>query len=302
MLTFKPIESSDREWIRPLVCCENSRSADTSFGAMYLWTNGDNRFVSRVGDRVVLMINGHERLWFLFPFGCGSLVPAVEEMIEYCESIGKPLVIAGLTENHVPLLENLFPNTFSIERDRRFDDYVYSAEKLATLTGKALHAKRNHINSFESTYPDWRFEPLKKEHVPLCEEVLEEWIEADPDHVELDVFDEKDTLLRGLREFTELGMLGGVLFAGGQPVAFTLGEPLCGDTFVVHFEKAVADIRGAYPMVNREFVRYIMQQFPNVKYINREDDMGLENIRKAKQSYHPDLMVEKYIAIHGGQA
>ena len=298
MLNFKPIELSDKDWIRPLVRCENSRSADTSFGAMYLWSAGEKRFVSRCGDRIVLMMTERETPYFLFPFGCGSLVPVIEEMKEYCASIKKPLAIGGITENYVPVLEKLFPGEFDIERDRRYDDYVYDAEKLATLTGKALHAKRNHINSFENTYNDWRFEPLRKEYIHMCEDVLEDWIYADPEHVERDIFDEKDTLLRGLREFDQLGMLGGVLFAGGKPVAFTLGERLCDDTFVVHFEKAVADIRGAYPMINREFVRYIMSQIPEIKYINREDDMGLENMRKAKESYHPVMMVEKYVALN----
>lgn len=297
MLEFKPIALEDKNWIRPLMKCENSRSADTSFGAMYLWSAGETRYVARSGDRVVLMLRESGAPLFLCPFGCGSLVPVIHEMKDYCDAQGKPLIIFGLTENYVPLLNKLFPGDFIISRERRFDDYVYSAEKLSTLAGKALHAKRNHINSFESTYRSWRFEPLKKEHVPLCIDLMDQWREANPEHVERDVYDERDTLLRGLREFDALGMVGGILWADGTPVAFTMGELLCGDTFVVHFEKAMADIRGAYPMVNREFVRYITRLFPEVKYINREDDMGLENMRKAKESYKPVLMVEKYTAV-----
>ena len=297
MLEFRPIALQDKDWIRPLMNYEHSRSADTSFGSMYLWSAGETRYVARVGDRVVLMLRESGAPVFLFPFGTGNLAPVIQELKDYCDEMAKPLILLGITEDYVPLLNKLFPGDFSIMRERRFDDYVYSAEKLATLAGKALHAKRNHINSFESTYRNWHFEPLKKTHIPLCLELMEQWREADPEHVERDVYDEQDSLLRGLHDFEALGMYGGLLWADDTPVAFTLGEPLGDDAFVVHFEKAVADIRGAYPMINREFVRYIMKLFPNVQYINREDDMGLENMRKAKESYKPDLMVEKYTAV-----
>ena len=297
MLEFNPIELSDKKWISPLIRCENCRSADTAFGTMYLWSAGKTRYVARSHDRVVLMIQG-DKTFFLFPFGCGGIAPAINEMKEYCNSLGKPLILVGVTKSYVPLLKDLFPGKFKITQDERYSDYVYSAEKLATLSGNALHAKRNHINSFVSTY-NWRFEPMRKEHIPKCIEMLETWREASPDHVELDIFDEHDTLLLGLHEFEELGMYGGVLWANDELVAFTMGEPLNDDTFVAHFEKAVADIRGAYPMINREFARYIMSIFPDVKYINREDDMGMENIRKAKQSYRPEMMIKKYTAIWG---
>ncbi|MGE4353261.1 MAG: DUF2156 domain-containing protein [Oscillospiraceae bacterium] len=297
MLEFKPIDISDKAWISPLIRCENCRSADAAFGTMYLWSAGKTRYVARSHDRVVLM-RSHDETVFLFPFGCGSIVPVINDLKAYCDAIGKPLILVGVPEHYVPLLNKLFPGDFKIDEDTRFADYVYSAEKLATLTGKELHAKRNHINSFIRSY-DWRFEPMKKEHIPKCIEVLEQWREADPDHIELDVYDEYDTLLRGLREFDKLGLYGGILWANGELVAFTMGEPLSDDTFVAHFEKAVADIRGAYPMINREFVRYIMATFPEIKYINREDDMGMENIRKAKQSYHPVMMIPKYTAVWG---
>ena len=298
MLDFRPITIDDRDWVRSLTKCEFSRSADTSFGAIYLWGAGSKRLVANCHGRMVMMMRNHEGApLFLFPYGCGSLVPVIEEMKEYCDAKRVPLRIYGISAIHLPLLEKLFPGKFKIVRERRYDDYVYSAEKLSTLSGKALHSKRNHINSFENTYKDWRFEPLKKDHIPMCIELMDQWREADPEHVEGDVFDEYDALLLALEQFKALDMHGGILWAGGEAVAFTLGEWLCNDTFVVHFEKARSDIRGAYPMINREFVRHIMQIYPEIQYINREDDMGLENLRKAKESYKPVMMVEKYTAV-----
>jgi len=297
MLQFRPISINDRDWVRSLTKCEFSRSADTSFGAIYLWSAGFPRYVANCHGRMVMMMHRDNGPMFLFPYGCGSLVPVIEEIKEYCDSIGKPFKLFGVSNTHVPLLEKLFPDKFEIIRERRYDDYIYSAEKLSTLSGKALHSKRNHINSFENTYKDWRFEPLKRDNLHLCETLMEQWRDADPEHVDGDVFDEYDALMLALNQFKELDMRGGLLWAGGQPVAFTLGEWLCKDTFVVHFEKARADIRGAYPMINREFVRYIRELYPEIEYINREDDMGLENLRKAKESYKPIMMVEKYTAV-----
>lgn len=299
MLEFKPITLSDKSWISPLIRCENSKSADSAFGTMYLWSAGETRYVARSNDRVVLMLNDGD-LRFLFPFGCGTLYPVIMEMKEYCDNLGKPLKIVGVPENYIPVLHKLFPDTFKISVDERYSDYVYTAEKLSTLRGKALHAKRNHINSFLSNN-SWRFEPLSKKHVPQCIALMESWRDADPDRAQLDVFDEHDTLLRALDEFSELGIYGAVLTVDATVIAFTMGEQLCDDTFVVHFEKAEAEIRGAYPMINCEFVKYIKSLFPDIEYINREDDMGLENIKRAKMSYKPDMMILKYTAVWGDE-
>ena len=88
----------------------------------------------------------------------------------------------------------------------------------------------------------------------------------------------------------EMGLKGGVLWAGGQVVAFTLGEELNQDMFVVHIEKALADIQGAYPMINQQFLIHEASQY---SYVNREEDTGAEGLRKAKLSYYPAFLQEK---------
>lgn len=96
--------------------------------------------------------------------------------------------------------------------------------------------------------------------------------------------------LNALRLYKELELVGGVLRVDGEIVAFTLGEPLSEDIFVVHIEKAFADVQGAYPMINQQFVEYECSSY---KYINREEDTGSEGLRKAKLSYRPIFLVEK---------
>ena len=100
-----------------------------------------------------------------------------------------------------------------------------------------------------------------------------------------------------MEHYHELGLEGGLIRVYGEVVAFTMGDMLCADTFDVHFEKAYGELQGAYAMINREFARQVRARHPEIKYLNREDDMGVEGLRKAKQSYYPDLMVEKHTAV-----
>ena len=96
--------------------------------------------------------------------------------------------------------------------------------------------------------------------------------------------------------FEALGFFGGLLYQNGTPVAFTAATQLDNLTMDVHFEKALPGIEGAYTMINREFVKAISERFPGVEYVNREEDMGLEGLRKSKESYHPDVLLMKYTA------
>ena len=108
---------------------------------------------------------------------------------------------------------------------------------------------------------------------------------------------ERLAMQKAFAAYRELQLDGGILRVNGEAIAFTIGERLSRDTYVVHFEKSISDLRGTYPMINREFVRHICEKYPEIQYINREEDMGLENLRKAKRSYYPDFMVEKYLAV-----
>ncbi len=189
-------------------------------------------------------------------------------------------------------LEALYPGRFQVAYDRDLADYVYESERLLTLSGKKLHAKRNHINKFKETYPDWQYESITEENTGECLEMAQAWRvlngcdEDENKHAEFCV------TLNALKLRRELGLKGGLLRADGRVVAFTLGEAVGDDTFVVHIEKAYADVQGAYPMINQQFVAHEGAAY---RYINREEDTGAEGLRKAKLSYYPDRMLEKGI-------
>ena len=293
MLSFHPLSLADKQWIEQLCALETSRSADFSFVNMFLWDEKYKQQVCRYGDRLLVLTHSPHGLIFPFPIGGGELAPALEALMEYSRERGFPCVFRGVEQAHLHQLKTLYPDRFFFCHDRDYDDYLYSAEKLANLSGKKMHAKRNHINRFESKY-SWSFRPMTAQDRDICMELLSTWT-ADTEAGE-DVLDEQRAIARAFEHFDKLGLEGGCLFVEDRLAAFTIGDKLSPDTFNIHFEKASPDFDGAYPMINRSFVRHILEKHQEIKYINREDDMGLENIRRAKLSYYPDLMVEKHSA------
>jgi len=294
MLTFHPLSLRDKPWIDRHVAEEASRSADFNFGNMFLWDGRYKQMVADCDHHLITICCAYEHPVFPFPIGSGDLAPAITEMREFAAANGFPLVIRGLEERHVALMEQRYPGQFVLTEDRDFADYIYDADKLISLAGKKLHGKRNHCNRFEAEH-DWSFVPLTPELFPACLALLARWADSSESDA-AGIEGEHAAILRALEHFDTLALLGGALFAEGELVGFSIGEQISPDTFDVHFEKARADINGAYPMVNREFVKLIRARCPEINYVNREDDMGLENLRRSKQSYYPDILLRKFTA------
>ena len=190
----------------------------------------------------------------------------------------------------------MWPGRFTEEEDRDGFDYLYDIDRLADLPGRRLQSKRNHINRFESICPDWSVEEIGPENLAECAAMDREWNRlrrGQPESEEETLADERHALSLAFCHYRELGLSGLLLRAEGRVAAFTMGSPIGPDTFDVHFEKAFSDLPGAYPLINREFARWLRERHPGLRWLNREDDMGLEGLRQAKSSYHPDRMVEK---------
>ena len=295
-LCFNPVTLRDKAWVDSIVMAENSPSADYNFGNIYIWDSFYKQQICRFENRMMTRLGYGEECAFVFPIGSGPLAPAMEALRAYCAENGCPLVLYGLTEKHVGELEALYPGCFAFEKDSDFADYIYSAEKLATYAGKALHGKKNHCNRFEAEQDDWDFVPITRERIPGCLEMLELWTEENAGRLDSSIRDEHEAILRAFADYEALGLEGGILRSGGEILGFSLGEMASPDTFNVHFEKAETAVNGAYPMVCRELTRMVMRSHPGLRYVNREDDMGLETLRKSKLSYRPEFLLEKYVA------
>lgn len=287
-----PLSCGHKDKLNEIFKAEGSRSADFCFGNFFMWDNRFEQYVCTVEGRLVTRLTRNGETWFAFPVGSGDVSPAMDFMKDYCRKNGIPLKICGICNEHLPLLNS----EFSLSPDRAFSDYIYSVEALSTYAGKHLHGKKNFCNRFEKEHC-WSFEAITADNISLCRAMLSEWHEKEAQRLEGNIVHEDRALSIAFESFDALNLEGGILFADGKAVGFSIGEVLWGDTFCVHFEKAFSDIAGAYPMVCREMARLIGKNHPNICYVNREDDMGIDALRKSKLSYKPEYILEKHTAI-----
>lgn len=301
MIPFRAPEPADKPWVDALLAQSGFRGCDYNFANMFLWKHVSQAELAQLDDTLVTHLCGRTGSSYLYPAGAGDVTRVIPALAEDAALRGEPLRLVCLTRQQTADLEARFPGKFTFTPDRDGYDYLYEIDRLADLPGKKLHAKRNHINRFVDNNPTWVYEAITPENLPECLEMDREWyrrsLPREGPAEERDLDNEGIALRTAMAHYDALGLEGGLLRVYGEVVAFTLGDCLCTDTYDVHFEKAYGELQGAYAMINREFARQVRERHPEVKYLNREDDMGIEGLRKAKESYYPDLMVEKYTAI-----
>lgn len=291
-IDFRKAELKDKELITGFFRNHTSRSCERTFTNVYLWARFYNVTFALVEDALVFRSEDEEGYAFAFPAGEPEHVKrAIQVLIQYSKERDMAFRMYNVTPDNYEAMCQWYPDRFQIEYNEDIADYVYESEKLATLSGKKLHSKRNHINKFKSVYADrWSYEPITKDNLEDCFQMALKWRNENGCEDDEEKNAEICVTLNSLRLFEELELVGGILKVDGEIVAFTIGEPICEDTFVVHIEKAFADIDGAYTMINQQFVQNACMDY---KYINREEDTGAEGLRKAKRSYRPVFMVEK---------
>lgn len=290
-IQFKRPGMKDRELIHSYFLKYPSRSCEKTFANTYLWRRVYYVGYAIIENALVFRIDSDGTFSFSFPIGRAEDVKAALDVLRtYAAERQIPFVLYHVTETQFYQLENWYPGEFEITYNRDVADYVYESEKLATLSGKKLHAKRNHINKFKANHENWSYESMTEANLEDCFQMALRWRHENGCDDDEEKNAEMCVTLNALRLFKELELVGGILRIDGEVVAFTIGEALSEDTFVVHIEKAYAGIQGAYPMINQQFVEHECKQY---KYINREEDTGSEGLRKAKLSYRPIFLVEK---------
>lgn len=286
---WKTITEEDETLFQEFYAKEQSRSCEHSFANNLLWAPFYGTRYCMIDGSLVFK-SGRKEITVSFPIGRVNTESVIRRLLAYFEEMKQPFCMHLVTPEQFDRLERMFPGKFQIAYERDAADYIYESEKLISLAGKKLHGKRNHINNFIKMYPDYQYERITAENKEECIAMAQEWrvqngCEDDPEKSM-----EFCVTLRALRELERLRLTGGLIRAGGKVVAFSIGEKLCDDTFVVHIEKAYADIQGAYPIINQQFVLHEASRY---RYINREEDTGAEGLRKAKLSYCPVMMQEK---------
>ena len=283
-LIFKDIELSDSKWIRELFSAPDFNSEDYNFTFQFLWKNTFKSKVARIGDLALVQYNMNGRKSYLMPVG-----RADEHQV--ADIISSMLNDSSLLGDDGRLV-------------RMGADYIYDAQALKTLSGKKYQAKRNFANGFRRLYR-WQFEPICESNMEECLQMNDEWCRRNGCGQDFWKNNEFCAVRVALNNYKALDLDGGLLRVQGKVVAFTVGERTSSDTLLVHIEKALTEYRGAYQAMSQEFLGYmdgvlrerenIPEGTPAFTLVNREDDSGDENLRKAKMEYHPIEIKEKYL-------
>ena len=294
-LHFRDIELNDKPNIDALLKRYPTQKLNYCFEVLYLWREACEYQINITADQLLIktFINCHHN--FLYPLGEDKhLSETIEKMIEYAEARRCPFRIFQISEDQKTQLETLFPGRFEFIRSRDEEEYIYTTEKLITLSGKRLQHKRNHINYFEQHYT-WSFEPINQTNLPECHAFNRQWFEHQRQINDCGEMLEMELLAieKAFNEWSILNLDGAMLRANGDIVAYAVGAPLSKDTYLTLFEKSRHDIRGASQQINKLFTEYYARQY---KYINRAEDGGDEGLRQAKLSYYPDILAPLYIA------
>ncbi|MBQ7573723.1 MAG: GNAT family N-acetyltransferase [Clostridia bacterium] len=291
-MEFKKIRLEDKEWMDKLLFEEHLSACEFSFGNNFIWGEGyDVTLAKSHGCGIIQYSNGTD-ICYSAPFGNGDKRAVICELMELCKNEARALIMYPVLDGLKDKLYDWFPGMFDISADRDDFDYIYTSKKLIELKGRKLSSKRNHIARFCDD-PDWSYEKITKDNVRECIGMDKYWL-SEKSEINEEIEMETVAIKRTVENFEALGMVGGILRQHGKIVAFTMGEKLNSDTLVVHFEKAHADIQGAYPMICRQFV---LNEGKDYTYINREEDTGDMGLRQAKLSYQPDIILKKYSVI-----
>lgn len=294
MIEFQRFLISQKDAYEKVLFSCPGRSCEYAFANKYLWGRQEAAFFT---DCIAFFSHFNGKSVYPYPIGTGDRRGVLEAVLQDARERGIPCRIACMNKGEVEELERWFPGKFLIRTDRDGFDYVYAIDDLAELKGRKFQKKRNHVNRFRAEHPEYICVPLSAGNLVQARQMVENWyrqrIAEDPHGAYLL---EQVAMDRAFRHFSGLGMEGIMLQDGGEILALTMGSRLSRDTMDVHFEKAREDVDGAYAAVNWEFARYLREKYPDIAFLNREDDMGLEGLRKAKLSYQPHHFEEKYWA------
>lgn len=297
MIEFKDLTVEDKDTITSFTMNSCRRNCDLSFSNLCSWRFMYNTKFAVIDNFLVFKFWLHGRVSYMMPVGQGDPEKElIEKLIEDSQLEGEPLRLMGVCQGMKKRLNDILPGKFEFTTNRDYSDYIYLRSDLATLTGKKFQSKRNHINRFKKEYT-YKYVPITPDRVQECLYLEAEWCKANDCDKQDGTGNERQAIVFALEHFEELGLSGGILYANDKIVAFTFGMPINKETFGVHVEKADTTVEGAYAMINFEFANHIPETFT---YINREEDLGIEGLRKAKLSYQPETILEKFVAHYKG--
>ncbi len=293
MLNFKPLTIDDKNIFDKYLEPYNYETSEYSFTNLFIWRKACDIQYAIFDDALIIKktdFNGSYH--FMQPIGYRkeNLKNIVDTLVENKEKFQLEYLFKDIEEDFIKDLLDIYGDDFfTILEDRDNFDYIYESESLISLSGKKLHKKKNNYNHFIKNY-NYETSPITAELIQPCIKSAREWCHR---HIckgyllyELKAIEEL------LKNNSVLNFKGMVVFVDGKISAFTIGEKVNENMVIIHIEKADSDIRGLYNFINKAFVE---AYFSDVPYINREQDLGIEGLRSAKESYVPIKLAKKFI-------
>ncbi len=300
MIFFKPVTLGDRALFEHYILRGECRNCDLSFANIFCWQAYHRTMWAELEGFLVIRFypygysDDNSPVAYMQPIGEGDFSHILPRLVEDAnENFGQPLRLYGLCREGRGVIANQTRYHFAFDDDRALSDYLYLADDLRQLSGRRYQPKRNHFNRFTSTY-DYTYEPLGAQHFASCLALEERWrAQRGAPLEEPSMTFERQAMELAFAHWEELGLSGGVIRVDGEVVAFTYGSPITYDTFDCHVEKADTRYEGIFAAINRLFAESLPSSYT---YLNREEDMGLEGLRRAKLSYYPALLWPKTTA------
>ena len=302
-MTFHPLTLFDCKAMQAVTLHSGRRNCNYTFANLVGWQFWYYTEVCVLENAVVLRYTFNGQRAYMV---CTSEELSLQLIEALFDDSDGDLTLIGLEDSQVAQLSTIkvplalwrgvrgeaSPFSISVEPVRDQYDYIYRRTDLATLHGRNLDAKRNHINRFRAEHPDFEYRPLTPESFDECRRLTEIWQEEKDASDTIDV--EKQVMETIFSNWDALGMTGGSIFVDGRMVAFTYGSAVTTDTLDVCVEKADRHVEGAFAIINQQFAEHLPEQYI---YLNREEDMGIPGLRQAKLSYHPEILLT-YNVVH----
>lgn len=287
---YKKLDISDREWVQQLIKEDRGYGCEYTFASMFLWQDVYLTTYSELNNCLIRKSEeSKERISYHYPIGTSeNRIRALEFLYKIAKKRHQELFLYGVLDETLEELKDIFGNKLTYELVRDNQNYIYRTEDIASLAGKKYYSHRKNIKKFKENKA-WFYEPITKENAPLCNNLCDLWYfkqeKSEGKEQELEV------IKKAIQYYDQLKLEGGILKINDMVVAFIIGEPLNDNIFVEHFQKALRNIKGSNQMI---FHLHANEILPKFKYINCEEDMGIEGIRTAKMRWAPKEITNSY--------
>ena len=289
-MDFCKLKLTDIGVLRPFFNMQSKRICDCTSGSIVMWrTYFDTEFAVENGS--LFLKFGHDvnmETAFNMPLG-GDRKAALEKIRDYCQKNNIAPLFFSVLEDEFDDLRAVFGEC-EIIPDRDWSDYLYDAQDLVTYKGRRFNGQRNHLNKFKSLYPHYKFEEITTKNTDKIREFLAEYTKNNPKE-DATAKAEIGMIYELLDNYELYALFGAFISVDEKVVAFSVGEKV-GDTLFTHIEKANISYNGVYQAMVNDFAKRFVSE--EINFINREEDVGDEGLRRSKLSYHPTKILEKH--------